>query len=173
MFKTQTTSFSDWVQQPFPEALKLYDLALLSSSIYLSTSCAIFSQSFSRVLTCSELFDWSFSQYLYRRPLFGSRSGRAVDQINRFRWNEFESEIEKCSNLVRIGNIDCWHIETRLIKTGSFTQFLNDLHHDPLFFKRKKWYGLHDKKTWNNENNEDKANLCLSDSVPASSALER
>jgi hypothetical protein len=24
-----------------------------------------------------------------------------------------------------------------------------------------------------NENNEDKANLCLSDSVPASSALER
>jgi hypothetical protein len=28
-------------------------------------------------------------------------------------------------------------------------------------------------KKKNNENNEDKPNLCLSDSVPASSALER
>ena len=169
MFKTQTTSFSDWVQEPFPEALKLYDLALLSSSICLSTSCAIFSQNFSSVLSVFWIV-WLivFSISL----LFGSRSGRAVDQKNRFRWNEIESEIEKFSNLVRIGNIDCWHIETRLIKTGSFTQLLNDLHHDPLFFfKGKNDTDYMIKK--HNENNEDKANLCLSDSVPASSALER
>lgn len=72
------------------------------------------------------------------------------------------------ADLVRIGDVNGGHVKARLVESWPFAEFLHNLHHDPEDRESKMKRRKERKKITKIE-----TNLCLSDSVPASSAFDR